>query len=293
MTRVGIAFLPEVNPAHDDRWARIERWGFAHGWCLDHLAWRDLAGSPWHATIPVLTAAAMTTSRMGIGTFVASPNFRHPVPFAKELMTLDVISNGRLQVAAGAGTLGFDATILNRPRLSPSERMDRFEEFITLLDRLLSQSRTTWSGNWFGAVDAPNIPGCLQRVRPPFVIAANGPRGMRLAQRLGQGWVTMGTAAFGATPDKWWQGVADAAHEFDAVARTAGGLPDGFRRYLDVGAGPGPPASIEKVCRDISRAGELGYTDVVLPWTRRNAPFAGDDAVLEALGERLDEHGNL
>ena len=149
--KVGVALLPEVDPAQDRRWSRVEAYGFAHAWSLDHLAWRAFADSTWHATVPTLAAAALSTSRLTLGTFVASPNFRHPVPFAKELMTLDVMSGGRLLVGVGAGGGGFDAAVLGGQPLSGRERADRFEEFVTLLDLLLRQPSTTWSGDWFSA----------------------------------------------------------------------------------------------------------------------------------------------
>jgi alkanesulfonate monooxygenase SsuD/methylene tetrahydromethanopterin reductase-like flavin-dependent oxidoreductase (luciferase family) len=293
MIRVGIALLPEVNPAADDRWRRIEGWGFAHAWCLDHLAWRDLAGSPWHAGVPTLAAAALTTTSLDIGTFVASPNFRHPVPFAKELMTLDVMSDGRLQIAIGPGTSGYDAAILGGAPLSPRERMDRYDEFVTLLDLLLTQPRTTWSGTWFSAVDAPNIPGPVQQPRPPFMMAANGPRGMRLALRRGQGWATTGTAPFGSEPAEWWNGVTQAARTFESVAAAAGGVPPQFRRYLDVGGGPGPVSSVDQLSEHLHRAGELGYTDVVIPWPREQEPFAASEKLLEQLSARLTDNGAI
>ena len=136
MIKVGVALLPEVNPAQDQRWSRVEAYGFAHAWSLEHLAWRAFVNSDWHATVPTLAAAALSTSRLTLGTFVASPNFRHPVPFAKELMTLDVMSGGRIMIGAGAGGPGFDAAVLGGPSLSGRERADRFDEFVTLLDLL-------------------------------------------------------------------------------------------------------------------------------------------------------------
>jgi alkanesulfonate monooxygenase SsuD/methylene tetrahydromethanopterin reductase-like flavin-dependent oxidoreductase (luciferase family) len=284
MTSVGVAMLPEVDPARDERWARIEAYGFAHAWCFDHLAWRSQADSPWYATVPVLTAAALTTSTIRFGTFVASPNFRHPVPFSKELMTLDVMSGGRLLTAIGAGGPGFDAAILGQPALTLGQRQRRFEEFVTLLDLLLRQERTTWSGDWFGAVEARTVPGPVQRPRPEFVIAANGPKGMRLALSHGQGWLTTGTTPRDASPDEWWAGVAVAAHRFDEVA---GDPPAGYGHYLDLMHGAGPASSVEKVRDDVGRAGELGFTDVVLAWPRDSEPFAGDERVLERLSADL------
>ncbi len=286
MIRIGLTLLPEVNPAQDERWRRVEDLGFAHAWCFDHLAWRTLADAPWYATVPTLAAAAMHTSTIPLGTFVASPNFRHPVPFAKELMTLDAMSEGRLVVGIGAGGPGFDAAMLGGPDISPRSRHDRFAEFVAVLDVVLRHPRSSWTGEHFSAVDARSVPGPVQRPRPPFVIAANGPRGFELALTRGEGWATMGNAARGSDPDTWWRGVADACRRFDEVAaRISAGA--GFPRYLDVMAGAGPANSVEKIVDDIGRAAALGFTDFVLAWPRADEPFAGAVPVFEQLAARL------
>ncbi|MGZ4495816.1 MAG: LLM class flavin-dependent oxidoreductase, partial [Nocardioides sp.] len=142
--RVGVILLPEHRASEmAARWRRLDAWGFDSAWTYDHLAWRSLADGPWFATVPTLAAAALVTSRIRLGTFVASPNFRHPVPFAKELMTLDDLSGGRLTLGVGAGGLGFDADVLGHARLSAADRVERFAEFVDLLDRLLTSPCTT------------------------------------------------------------------------------------------------------------------------------------------------------
>ena len=84
------AFLADVRDA--------ERAGVRTVWTYDHLTWPLLADGPWYGAVPLLAAAATATERVRLGTLVATPNFRHPVPFAKELMTLDQLSGGRLEV---------------------------------------------------------------------------------------------------------------------------------------------------------------------------------------------------
>lgn len=289
MIKVGVALLPEVDPAEDRRWARVEEYGFAHAWFLDHLAWRAFVDSDWHATVPSLAAAALRTSRLVLGTFVASPNFRHPVPFAKELMTLDVMSAGRLLVGVGAGGASFDAAVLGGPVLSGRQRADRFTEFVTLLDLLLRQRSTTWSGDWYSAVEARMIPGPVQRPRPPLVIAGNGPRGIRLALRTGDGWATNGIAeppGMGEGGAEWWAGVAESVRRFDEAA-PPGGAPDGFRRVLDMAFGMGAPRSLEQLRDHLGRAAALGFTDVVIAWPRDSDPLAGSESVLAELGALL------
>ncbi|MGV7637461.1 LLM class flavin-dependent oxidoreductase, partial [Mycobacterium kansasii] len=72
-----------------------------------------------------------------LGTFVTSPNFRHPVPFAKDLAGVDEISGGRLLLGIGSGGTGFDAFVLGQPEITPRERHDRYVEFSRDLDVLL------------------------------------------------------------------------------------------------------------------------------------------------------------
>ena len=79
----------------------------------------------------------MTTSHIRLGTLVTSPNFRHPVPLAKDLLSIDDISNGRLIVGVGSGGLGPDASVLGESEWTLRERTDRFAEFVRLLDELL------------------------------------------------------------------------------------------------------------------------------------------------------------
>ena len=190
--RFGIVILPEDRwSATSDKWRAAEDFGFVHAWTYDHLTWRMFRDEPWFGAVPTLTAAAMVTSRIRIGTLVASPNFRHPVPFAKELMTLDDIADGRFTVGIGAGGEGWDATALGQTEWTSTERADRFEEFTTLLDKLLTQPETNHAGRFYSANEARALPGCVQRPRVPFAIAARGPRGMRLAAQVGETWVTV------------------------------------------------------------------------------------------------------
>src|SRR2546423_9597055 len=91
--RVGVVVLPDVPWAQGrQRWQRVEEYGFQHGWTYDHLGWRELVDGPWFDAVPTLTAAATATTTLRLGTFVASPNFRHPVSFARAVTALDDIS---------------------------------------------------------------------------------------------------------------------------------------------------------------------------------------------------------
>ena len=184
--RVGIVILPDQRWAEASRrWRRAEEYGFDSAWTYDHIGWRDLVDGPWFDAVPVLTAAALVTSRIRLGTLVASPNVRHPVSFARTVTALDDIAGGRLTLGVGAGGAGYDAAVLGAPALSDRQRADRFAEFVALLDELLRIGRVDFAGEYYRAVDARSTPGCVQQPRAPFVVAANGPRSMRLAARFG------------------------------------------------------------------------------------------------------------
>ncbi|WBB82456.1 LLM class flavin-dependent oxidoreductase [Micromonospora sp. WMMD882] len=289
MVRIGIVILPDQRWSEAQRrWRQAEDWGFDHAWTYDHLGWRDLVDGPWFDSMSTLTAAALVTSRIRLGTLVASPNFRHPAAFARQVTTLDDISNGRLLLGIGAGGIGFDATVLGRETLPPRRRVDRFGEFTELLDLLLRQDGVTWRGDWFSAVDARNNPGCVQIPRVPFVVAANGPRSMRLVARFGQGWVT--TGAGGDDLESWWGSVAQASARLDATLDAAGRDPATLDRYLSLDAAPVfSLSSADFFTEAVGRAAALGFTDVVTHWPRLSSWYAGDEHVLAEVAERLAE----
>jgi len=289
--RHGIVILPQDSwPEASRKWILAEDLGFDHAWTYDHLSWRSLAGEPWGATVPTLAAAAAVTSRIGLGTFVASPNFRHPVPFAKELATVDDIAGGRLLLGVGSGGTGFDAFVLGQRELSPRQRHERFAEFVERLDTLLRFEGTdgaiSFDGEWFDAVDARMVGTPAQQPRLPFVVAANGPKGLALAARFGQGWVTTGPE--GATGDDWWRGVATLAARLDDAAEGAGRDPHSLDRYLSLDSEAAYSlASIDAFDDMTGRAAEIGFTDVISHWPRRDGIYAGSEEVLVEAASRL------
>jgi alkanesulfonate monooxygenase SsuD/methylene tetrahydromethanopterin reductase-like flavin-dependent oxidoreductase (luciferase family) len=272
--RVGVLILPEERwSAARDRWRTAEELGFHHAWTYDHLTWQTFRDKTWFGAVPTLAAAAAATSRLRLGTLVASPNFRHPVPFAKDLMTLDDISSGRMTVGLGAGTDGFDSLALGKQPWLPRERADRFEEFVALLDRLLTDPATTYEGRFYSAHEARGIPGCVQQPRLPFALAASGPRSMRLAARYGDTWVTVDSRGAGL----------EQIRRIDEICSETGRDPASLKRLVLLGFRERPLASIEAFRDVLGRHAELGFTDLVVHWPRTDEPFRADRAVLEQI----------
>jgi alkanesulfonate monooxygenase SsuD/methylene tetrahydromethanopterin reductase-like flavin-dependent oxidoreductase (luciferase family) len=294
--RHGIVILPQQPWAEARRtWQRAEELGFDHAWTYDHLSWRSLAGEPWGATIPTLTAAATATSTIRLGTFVASPNFRHPVPFAKDLATLDDVSGGRMLLGVGSGGTGFDAFVLGQRQLTGRERHERFVEFVRGLDVLLrfeepGSGGVSFEGEWFSAHEARMVGEPAQHPRLPFVVAADGPKGLRLAAELGDGWVTLGRESENA--DAWWRSVAEVSRRLDDVLAEvfAGRGRDAstLDRYLSLDSHGYALESVDSWEDAVGRASELGFTDVVTHWPRREGVYAGREEVLVEVASRWD-----
>ena len=274
MVRLGVAILPELRWSDEGAatWRRAEELGFVHGWTYDHLAWRSLRDSAWFGAVPTLTAAALVTTRMRLGTLVASPTFRHPVTFMRDLLALDDVSGGRFTLGIGAGGEGFDDTILGGEPLSRRDRADRFREFVELTDLLLREREVSYDGRYYSAREARSHPGCVQQPRMPFAIAATGRRGMRLAAEQGAVWVTFG-------PDLRAQ-VEVLEEECEAVGRDPATLDRLALTGLVLDAGL---TSADHFADTMGRYGEMGVTDVVVHWPRKGEPYKGDVASFERI----------
>ncbi len=288
--RLGVVILPEDRWGEArQRWRRAEELGFDHAWTYDHLAWRSLRESNWFGAVPTLAAAALATERIGLGALVFSPSFRHPVPLAKEVVTLDDISGGRFILGIGAGGYGWDATMLGHPPLSPGERHRRFVEFVELTDLLLRQPETSYSGRFFSADGATRYPSSVQQPRVPLAIAATGPRGMELAATFADIWVTTGEGALSAQAgiEASVAAVRDQISRLEDACRAVDRDPQTLRRLALTGplleSGLGSSASFRDALGQYAAA---GIDDLVVHWPRPSEPYHGDVAAFERMVAR-------
>ncbi|MFC9650194.1 MULTISPECIES: LLM class flavin-dependent oxidoreductase [unclassified Streptomyces] len=288
--RLSTVILP-VRRWHDggrDEWLRAERLGFHTAYTYDHLSWRTFRDGPWFGAVPTLTAAAAVTERLRLGTLVTSPNFRHPVTLAKDLISLDDVSDGRITLGIGAGGTGFDATVLGQEPWTPKERADRFAEFVPLLDRLLTEDSVTYDGTYYSAVEARDIPGCVQRPRLPFAVAATGPRGMRLAARHGQAWVTTGDPKLfeTGTPEQSRAAVSGQIDRLSKACAEIGREASEVEKILLTGFTPdrsGPMESLDAFVDFAGRHFELGITEIAVHAPIPDSEFAADQRVYERI----------
>ncbi|WP_168706030.1 LLM class flavin-dependent oxidoreductase [Gordonia paraffinivorans] len=280
--RHGICILPDLTWSESrPRWVLAEEMGFDHAWTYDHLVWGRMPDSRWSACVPLLTAAAVVTDRIGLGAFVVSPNFRHPVAFSREVETLVDISDGRFLLGLGAGGTP-DDLVLGQDPLTPGQKVDRFREFVGLLDRTLESDHVDADGEYYRARDMRLGRG-LVRQRVPFILAGNGPRSIRFAARTGEAWATTGSPA--ETIDEWFTTIGRCVEILDEeLARHSGRRID---RYLHLDAAPrNSLESVDLFDEMVGRAAELGFTDVIACWPRDDEPYRASTDVLEAIAER-------
>ncbi|ROO84220.1 luciferase-like monooxygenase [Actinocorallia herbida] len=285
---VGVVLWPiETWPEMGAVWRRAEELGFHTGWLYDHLAWRG--HSPWDEAYTSLAAAAAVTSKIRLGTLVTSPNFRHPLPTAHAVKTLDRISNGRITLGVGAGGTAHtsDGDVLDAER-SPRERADRYAEWVGQLDALLTEAPVTVRGEHWAARDVTVAPGLVQRPRPPFYIAGEGPRGLRLAVRHGQGWIANPQSPDGPALETVRARMAWLAETCEAEGRDFKSL----RRLLLTGFTGDPwTRSLADFTELYEGYADAGITDVALHWPRPGTPWESDPGVFEEIAAYVAERG--
>ncbi|ANS67696.1 luciferase [Streptomyces lincolnensis] len=285
--KFGVLILPEERwEASRDRWLEADELGYDHAWTYDHLSWRTLRDGPWFGAVPVLAAAAAVTRRIALGPLVASPNFRHPVTFAKELLTLDDISGGRMIVGLGSGAPGADTAVLGEDALSPSERADRWSEFVRFTDELLREPATTRRGNHYTAVDARMHPGALARPRPPLALAAAGPRAMALTAQCADIWITMGSSGRRDARPSLDEAVRQ-LHRMRRIWADAGRDPADLRSLVHAGRVGAPLHDTGAFGEFAAACAEAGFTDLVLPWPRSSGVFEGSPRLVAEVAERV------
>ena len=184
---------PQHGPWQDflDVWrATDECEVFAQAWNFDHFY--PLVGDhhgPCLEAWTMLAALAQATRRIRIGAMVNGMHYRHPAVTANMAATVDVISGGRLDLGMGAGWNIEESNAYGIELGSIKERLDRFEEGVEVIVRLLSQEVTDFEGRYFTITDARCEPKPVQQPHPPLLIGGSGKRRtLNVVARWAQKW---------------------------------------------------------------------------------------------------------
>ena len=180
-------------PTLVERWQYFEALGFDSVWDCDHYIQPSRPTGPYFEGWTLLAGLAARTERVRVGVLVSSNTFRHPALLAKEAVTVDHISNGRLELGLGAGWYVPEHEKFGLDFPAPTELVGRFREAVEIVDRLLRNEVTSYEGRYYQLRDAPFRPGPVQRPRPPLTIGAKGPRMLEIVARHADAWNSSGT----------------------------------------------------------------------------------------------------
>jgi probable F420-dependent oxidoreductase len=134
-----------------------------------------------YGPVAAMAATAAVTTTLKVGALVLDCDFRHPAVLARELATIDVLSEGRLEVGLGAGWKRLDYDRSGIPMDSPKVRVDRMIEHTKVLKGLFAAGPFTFEGEHYRITDLDGTPKPYRPEGPPFLIGGGGPRVLRFA----------------------------------------------------------------------------------------------------------------
>ena len=268
--RFHVLLLPNVGWADlKARVVRLEELGLEVAALADHVVDWTNPTAPWLEAWTALPALAEATSSIRLSTVVSQIPLRNPAMLARQVSTLDHISNGRVELGLGTGlTIDPSSAMIGVPNWEPSERVERFAEYVEVIGRLFSQEVTTYEGRYYQVDGAPRQPA-VQTPRPPILVAALGHRMMRLAARYADIWNSM---SFLPSFEEQLAETRARCEAIDAKCEVIGRDPATLRRSYTMfdararsrGGAIGYYESSQRFIDEVSRLAELGISDIGL-----------------------------
>jgi F420-dependent oxidoreductase-like protein len=275
-----VRFAIKTRPEHTtwaqirDVWLEADKISlFESGWNWDHFypLSGDLTG-PNLEGWSMLAALGQATSRIRIGCQVTGMIYRHPAVLANMAATVDIISDGRLEIGLGAGwnQMECDAYGIELPPLR--ERFDRFDEGVEVIVRLLSDVTTTFDGRYLHLTEARCEPKPVQRPHPPITIGGRGrTRTLRTAARWAQQW-----NAITQSPEDWRSLKETLVEHCQRLGRDPAEITCSVNVRIDPGDGAAAAAETAAAYRDAG-------ADLVI----MNLPHGAEPAILAPLADAL------
>jgi probable F420-dependent oxidoreductase len=159
-----------------DKARKLEDLGFSTLFMPDHFG-EELA------PLPAIAMAAAHTTTLRVGSLVFDNDYKHPAILAKEAATIDLLSDGRLELGLGAGWMRTDYDQLGLPYDPPAVRVDRFEEALHVIKQCLAGEKFTYHGEHYRISDYASFPKPVQQPRPPLLVGGGGKRVLSIAAR--------------------------------------------------------------------------------------------------------------
>ncbi len=204
-------------------WKIADEAGFDHLWDFDHLATIGPNGpdGPIYEGWALQAAMAEATKRVRIGCMVTANTYRHPIVLAKLAVTVDHLSEGRLEFGIGAGWAEIEHQMYGIEGLD--HRVGRLSESLQIIKSLFTQERTNFDGRYYKYMDAIANPKPIQKPHPPIWIGASGESTLRLVARHADVWnISGGDAA----------AVKEVSRKFEEACAAVGRDPSQIRRSI-------------------------------------------------------------
>lgn len=238
------------------RWQEAEELGFDTVWVTDHFITGDEPAfdAPIQEAWTLIAGLAMVTSRIRFGVMVTGNTYRNPALLLKEAITVDHLSNGRLEFGVGAGWWVREHEAYGYEMAGAGELVDRFREALEIWDGMQRNATFDYHGKYYFVTDAPCEPKPIQQPTLPLVIGASGPRMMRLVAKHANTWNTRAPVAT----------ALERSQLLDAKCAEVGRDPKEISR--SIWPMPHPWDSLEEVQRVIAEYREAGFNDFVFTW---------------------------
>lgn len=253
----------------------FEELGFDSIWFCDHMQRPSRPDDPCLEGWTTLAALAALTTRPRLGLLVNSNTFRNPTLVAKEALTVDQISGGRLEVGLGAGwfepeheRFGFDFP-------GTGELVSRFKEGVEIIDLALRNDTISYDGKYYQVKDAPFRPRPVQQPRPPLTLGAHGPRMLKIVAQYADRWNSFGTL----------EEMTERSAALDEACAEIGRDPSEIRRSLYGWTIPlkiDPWSSVEAFRDVVGRYQEIGISEFLM-----EAPFEEQFAMTERIAAEV------
>ena len=274
-------FAIKTRPEHQT-WAQLrdvwvaadEAELFESAWNWDHFyPLTEPYDGPNFEAWTMIAALAQATRRIRLGCQVTGMVYRHPAVLANMAATTDIISGGRLELGLGAGwnQMECDAYGIDLPPLR--ERLDRFDEGVEAIARLLSQETTTLNGTYVRLTEARCEPKPVQRPHPPITVGGRGKsRTLRTAARWAQQW-----NAITSDPQDWLDLAGTLRSHCADLGRDPAEITCSVNVRIEDGTGIGQAAELAAAYR------EAGVDLAIM-----NLPLSADPGLLAPLAAALE-----
>lgn len=280
--RFGINILQNLPYAQlVARWQKVDELGFDSLWAADHFGLRMHPEGIWFDGWTLLAAMATLTHRVRIGLAVTSPTQHNPAMLAKWAMTVDHISGGRLELGVGAGGPGStweEEMIGVEPLQTAGQRVERFQEFVEVVDTMLRNPKSSYRGKYYKIKDALAIPSPIQKPRPPLMIAAHGKKSLKIAAQYADTWNSFGKGF--VSEKECFEAARQQMEQLDEYCSEIGRDPKEIRRSF-YPFGPHPyGVSLQAFYDFVEPYREIGFTEFILTWLPKDVLPNVDDEVI-------------